>query len=134
MRLELTMVAMLAMWPFHSGKNYHMTADRSVPAASGSVHAQRDKDNGNTKLDIKVFHLAHPSDLNPPATTYLVWVRPSGGDAVKEGAIGVSNDLNGEVHAVTVAKNFDVFITPEQSQSVSVPSATEVLRTHVNMD
>lgn len=111
-----------------------MTADPSVPAAAGTVHAERDKDNRNTKLDIKVEHLASPASLNPPATTYLVWIRPADRDAVKQGAIGVSKDLKGEIHTVTVSRDFEVFITPEQSASVTVPSSTEVLRAHVNMD
>lgn len=134
MRIAITLVAMLAIWPFPSGKDFRMTADASVPAASGTVHAQRDKDNGNIKLDIKVTHLARPSNLNPPATTYLVWIRPSGGDAVKQGAIGVDKNLNGELHAVTVSKNFDLFITPEAGETVTVPSSMEVLRTHITLD
>jgi hypothetical protein len=133
MRLEFILLATLAIWPFSSGKTYHMTADQSVPAASGTVHAERDKDNANTKLDIKVDHLARPTDLNPSATTYLVWIRPSGGDAVKEGAIGIDKDLKGELHVVTVSKNFDLFITPEQSETVTVPSTMEVLRAHVDI-
>jgi len=112
-----------------------MTADPSVPAASGTVHAQRDKQNGNTKLEIKVRNLARPSSLTPPATTYIVWVRPNGGDAVKEGSLGVDNkDLNGELHVVTVSKDFDLFITPEQSSTVTMPSSTELLRTHISID
>jgi hypothetical protein len=125
---------MLAIWPFHSGKDYQLSPDPSVPAAAGTVHVERDKDNGNTKLDIKVTHLAQPTNLNPPATTYLVWIRPSGGDAVKQDAIGVNNDLNGELHTVTASKNFDLFITPEQGETVSMPSPTEVLRTHITLD
>jgi len=133
MRAHLTLIALIAIWPF-SGKDYHMIADPSVPAAAGTVHAERDKDNRNTKLEIKVEHLARPASLNPPASTYLVWVRPTDRDATKEGAIGVDKDLKGEVHVVTVSKDFDVFITPEQSESVTVPSSTQVLRAHVNMD
>ena len=58
-------VSLLAIWPFSSGKVYHMTAASVVPAASGTVHVQKDKDNGNMKLDIKVHNLAHPSTLIP---------------------------------------------------------------------
>jgi len=132
---QIAALALFAIWPFSSGKDYHMTADPSVPAASGTVHAQRDKQNGNTKLDIKVDNLARPSSLTPPATTYIAWVRPNGGDAVKEGSLGVDKkDLNGELHIVTVAKDFDLFITPEQSSTVTMPSGTEVLRTHISID
>jgi hypothetical protein len=132
---QIAAVAFFAVWPFSSGKDYHMTADPSVPAASGTVHAERDKQNGNTKLEIKVNNLARPSSLTPPATGYVVWVRPNGGDAVKEGSLGVGGkDLKGELHVVTVSKDFDVFITPEQSSTVTMPSSMEVLRAHVSID
>jgi hypothetical protein len=128
------MMAMLAIWPLPSGKDYQMSPDPSVPAASGTVHVQKDKDNGNVKLDIKVKHLARPANLNPPATTYLVWIRPSSGDASKQGAIGVDHDLNGELHTETVSKNFDLFITAESGETVNEPSSTQVLRTHIVME
>lgn len=127
-------MALMLVWPFSSSKDFTMTADQSVPAASGTVHAQRDKDNGNIKLDIKVKNLARPSTLTPSGTAYLVWVRPNGGDAVKQGALGVDKGLSGEMHCTTVAKDFDVFVTPEQSSTVTVPSSTEVLRAHVSME
>ena len=111
-----------------------MTADKSVPAASGTVHVNRDKENGNTKLHIKVNNLALPSSLDPPASTYVVWVRPSNEDAVREGSIGVDENLDGDLRVVTVSKNFDVFITPEQSQAVASPSSREVLRAHITLD
>src|SRR4051812_11762230 len=127
MKIAIATLAMLAIWPLPSGKDVRMTADPSVPAASGTVHVQHDKDNGNTKLDIKVSHLARPGNLNHPATAYLVWIRPSGEDAVKQGAIGVDKDLNGELHTATVSKNFDIFITPEDGETVNNPSSLEVL-------
>lgn len=111
-----------------------MTAAASVPAASGVVKIQKDKDNGNIKLDIKVDHLARPSTLTPSATDYLVWIRPNGGEAVKQGAIGVDKNLSGELKVQTVSKDFDVFITAEQSENATYPSGTEVLRAHVSTD
>lgn len=98
----------------------------------GTVRAYRDKDNKNTVLDIKVKHLARPSTLTPSASKYLVWIRPNGGDALKQGAIGVDKNLSGELKVETVSKDMDVFITAEQSESVTVPSSTEVLHTHIS--
>jgi hypothetical protein len=132
MKLAIAMVAMLAVWPFSSAKDYHMTAGVDVPAATGLVKVQKDKDNGDTKVDIKVDHLARASSLTPSANAYLVWIRPNGGEALKQGAIGVDKNLSGELKVETVSKDFDVFITAEQSDSANFPSNVEVLRAHVS--
>jgi hypothetical protein len=129
----VVLAALLAIWPFGSGKEYRMTAGVQVPAASGKVKVIRDKDNGNTDFEIKVEHLAKPTSLTPPAGAYVVWVRPRGGDPVKQAALGVNDDLNGQVKSTTVSKDFDLLITAEQSENVSTPNGPEVLRTHVNV-
>ncbi|MEO8051042.1 MAG: hypothetical protein ABI833_11555 [Acidobacteriota bacterium] len=111
-----------------------MRASTSVPAAAGIVKVQKDKDNGNLKLEIKVDHLANPASLMPPASDYIVWVLPRGGAAaVKQGAIRVDKDLKGELKVVTVSTDFDVFITAEKSEIVSAPSDFKVLTTHVSL-
>lgn len=132
MRIAIAMVALLVTWPLTSAKQFPMTASTSVPAAAGIVKVQKDKDNGNMKLEIKVDHLANPASLTPSANAYLVWIRPNGGDAFKQGAIGVDKNLHGELKLETVSKDFDVFITAEQSDSVTFPSNVEVLSAHVS--
>jgi hypothetical protein len=126
------MVALLAVWPLTGAKEYQMTPAVGVPAATGVVKVERDKDNGNVKLEIKVDHLARPDSLTPSASNYLVWIRPNGGEAFKQGAIGVDKNLKGELKLETVSKDFDVFITAEQSESVTLPSSVEVLTAHVS--
>jgi hypothetical protein len=131
-KILLLAVSLLAVWPFSSGKEYHMTAANSVPGATGIVRVQKDKDNGNTKLNIKVEHLANPASLTPSENAYIVWVQPRGEGATKLGAIGVDKSLKGELNVVTTSKDFDVFITAEQSQSASLPSDVKVLQAHVS--
>ena len=132
MNITIALVALLAVWPLTSAKEYQMTADAGVPAATGTVKVQKAKDNGNMKLDIKVDHLARPASLTPSANNYLVWIRPNGGEAFKQGAIGVDKNLSGELKLETVSKDFDVFITAEQSESVTFPSSTVVMHAHVS--
>jgi hypothetical protein len=134
MKIAIAMIAMLALWPFPSAKDYHMTAGVDVPAAAGLVKIQKDRDNGDTKVDIRVDHLARPSSLTPSADVYLVWIRPNGGEALKQGAIGVDKNLSGELKVETVSKDFEVFITAEQSDSATFPSNVKVLRTHVSIN
>ena len=129
----LVMVSLLAIWPFAASKEYPMRARSSVPAAAGIVKVQSDKNNENTKVDIKVWHLANPSRLTPTANVYIVWFRTRDGAAVKQGAIRVDNNQKGEVKLVTVAKDFEVLITAEQSESADMPSDFEVLRADVTI-
>ena len=109
-----------------------MTSSPDVPAAVGTIKVQKDKDNGNVKVDIKVDHLARPSSLTPPANSYIVWIQPNSGEALKQGAIGVDNNLSGELKLETVSKNFEVFVTAEQSDGATFPSNEKVLRAHVS--
>ena len=134
MKLTIAIVGLFLVWPFASTKEYRMTSGIDVPGAVGTVKVQKAKDNGNNKLEIKVEHLARPSSLTPSATNYLVWIRPNGEDALKQGGIGVGKNLSGELTVETVAKDFDLFITAEQSSNVTFPSSIEVLRTHVSTD
>jgi len=133
MKITIAMLALLAIWPLTSAREYHMSPATSVPGATGTVKAQKAKDNGNIKLDIKVDHLARPSSLTPSASSYLVWIQPNGGEPFKQGAIGVDKNLSGQLKLETVSKDFDVFITAEQSDGVTSPSSQEVLRTHISM-
>ncbi len=134
MKFAIATMALLFVWPFASTREYRMTPGTVVPGATGMVKAQRAKENGNIKLEIKVQHLARASSLTPSADSYLVWIRPNGGDVFKQGAIGVDKNLNGELTVETVARDFDVLITAEQSDSVTAPSSIEVMRTHVSMN
>jgi len=133
MKSTIAMLAFLAVWPLVTAKEFPMTASIGVPGATGTVKAQQGKDNGNIKLDIRVDHLARPSSLTPSANSYLVWIRPNGGEAFKQGAIGVNKNLSGELKLETVSRDFDVLITAEQNESVTSPSSVEVLSTHVSM-
>ena len=132
MNILLLTVSLLSTWPLSSGKQYHMTAANGVPGAAGIVRVQKDKNNGNTKLNIKVEHLANPASLTPSENVYIVWVQPGGEAPMKQGAIGVDKNLRGELNVVTTSKDFDVFVTAEQSGSVSTPSGLTVLQAHVS--
>lgn len=124
---------LLFIWPFSGGKTYNMTSSDAVPAANGTVKVQTHNQNHNTKLDVKVHNLARPSNLKSAANVYVLWIRPNGGEAVNEGALRVNKNLDGELHAVTTAKNFSVFITAEQGPTVSSPHGKDVLHTHITL-
>jgi hypothetical protein len=132
MKTALLLSVLMAIWPFSSGQTFVLAPSSSVPAASGTVKVSQG-DNGNTKLEVKVKHLALPSRLTPPAAAYLVWIQPRGQAAHKLGAIQLDDSLNGDLTAVTTVQTGDLLITAEQSVNVEAPTSAPVLQGHIEL-
>ena len=111
-------------------KNYPMAAASVVPGARGDVDISKDN-NGNTKLKMKVQHLANAENLTPPANGYVIWLRERDGNAENQGQLKVGKNLEATFETVTPLKNFDVFVTAEQDLKTKTPSGVEVLKASV---
>jgi hypothetical protein len=114
------------------GRNVHMTPASTQPAAQGIATLKHDK-NGNLTVDLKVKHLAHPQNLTPPKSTYLVWIQPSNGEVHKLGELRVNDKLEGEFKAPVATSNFQILVTAEDGPTVTQPSGAEVLRQTVGV-
>ena len=110
----------------YAAKKYPMTASSIVPGARAQVEISKDN-NGNTKLKMKVEHLANPANLTPPASGYVVWLRERGGDSDNQGQLKMDKNLKATLETVTTFKSFDVFVTAEQDFRIKGPSGPEVL-------
>lgn len=108
-------------------KKVKLNPANSVPAATATARLTKDS-NGNTIIDLKVKHLARPENLTPPKSVYVVWIQPRGSSPIKQGQLEVNNNLEGEFKSPTTYKSFDIFVTAEDSSSVTAPTGTEVLR------
>ncbi len=100
------------------------TAD---PSAVGSVDYHHDR-NGNTSMELKVEHLAPPANLQPVKQVYVVWVQAPGQPPENKGVLKVNEDQKGDIKMVSPHQAFDIFVTAEDTPSVSAPSGPEVLR------
>lgn len=100
-----------------------------IPAAQGEVEVRASKSqNKNTRVEVRVEHLAEPGAVSPGANTYVVWARPEGGWEVQNlGALRVGDDLSGTLTTVTPFRRFELFITAERSAQVMRPSGAELL-------
>lgn len=107
-------------------KHIHLTPATTVPAATAKADITHDS-NGNTLIKLDVKHLARPENLTPPASVYIVWVQPRDGAAIKQGQLQVSDDLSAHFTSPTTYKTFKLFVTAEQSVSVTSPSGQQVL-------
>lgn len=115
------------------GKKVEMTPASTQPAASGVAKLDHDK-NGNLMADLKVKHLAHPQNLSPPKSAYVVWIQPKDSSSPQKlGELRVNDNLEGEFKAPVPVSNFQIFVTAEDGPTVSQPSGPEVLRQTVGM-
>ncbi len=99
-----------------------------VPSAVAEVKT-RETFRGNTRVDLRVQHLAKPEDVDPTATVYVVWVRPLNRGALPTnlGKLEVNRHSEGRLSAVTPLHDFEVLITPEPWKTVMVPTGKTIL-------
>ena len=124
--LPLVLAMGLMWWPFGGAHKVIMTAASTVPSAKGTVYVSHDQ-NKNTKVDMKVHYLAHPSALTPVESVYVVWIQANGHSPKNEGELRVDNNLNGEFKAPSPYKQFTIFVTAEKSVQVRAPEGQQVL-------
>jgi hypothetical protein len=108
-----------------------MHSGQGVPASQGTVRATSG-DHGNTKLTVRVKHLAPPWKMAPEATLYVVWVHPPDAASQNVGALTVDDNLEGRLDTVTPHRRFGLSVTPEASGQAAVPSREPVFTTTVD--
>lgn len=111
-----------------------MESGERIPAAEGHVAAKQG-DNGNTKVQVAVKHLAKPEQVEEEASTYVVWAQDAnGGDVYNLGALQLNDNLEGKLDTITPLKRFDVFVTAEPVATTRYPSGYKALWTHVEQE
>lgn len=98
----------------------------AAPAAEGFVTAAP-AENGNTRLTVRVKHLAFPERISPGAKVYVVWVQSGGGPPQNVGALTVNQDLSGRLETVTPLVAFQVFVSAEPFPTTTVPQGPRIL-------
>jgi len=132
--IAILILTCLAALSCSGPRQLRLTTSSDIPAAQGTVKIST-TDNGNTKIDVVVEHLASPERINPGATVFVVWARGSEAGAQPQnlGALKVDDNLNGSISAVTPLRSFEVFITAEPSQMSEWPTGKTLLYTTVAM-
>jgi len=131
--LPITVITFLLFLSSCSKKIYFSNSSVE-PAAQGSVKMAKDR-NGNYNLNINIVNLAPPQRLQPPASTYLVWMDTEGNGTKNLGKITSSDNLlsktlKGSLTSVTRFKPSKVYITAENDATVSSPGELVVMTTN----
>lgn len=126
-------VALLGML-FGCATKVPLSSSADIPAARGEVKLDR-TDQGNTKVEVTVKHLAEPAQVQQGATTYVVWAAPRDAFATPQslGALRVGDDLEGKLETTTPLRAFDLFITAEPSASVPQPSGNRLMWSQIDL-
>lgn len=134
--ITVVTVGLLALSNFScfGTRKIQLTAVPEIPAAQSSVKVSL-TDNGNTKIELSVQHMAPPERVSPGATIYVVWVRGNDSNSRSQnlGALKVDADLKASISAVTPLRDFELFVTAEPTQTGSEPSGRRLLYTSVSM-
>jgi hypothetical protein len=114
------------------GPAYEMDATDRTPAAVGELDVDED-DSQNLRLDLAVSHLPPPERLDANLSTYVVWLRPSGEERyINLGALQINEDREAQLQATTPFRNFDLFVTAEESARTEQPSEVVVLQRRID--
>lgn len=90
--------------------------------------------NNNHKLEVSVTNLAPPDRLQPPHSTYVVWIETERNGVQNIGRLNsesgfLSKALKANLTAVTPYKPTRLFVTAEDNGAIRYPGAMVVLST-----
>lgn len=132
-KIIITSIALFLFACMHgcSSKNYFAVSE-STPAARGYVKVKRDN-NKNYSIQVQVYNLAEVARLQPPQSTYVVWMEADN-TTVNLGQIKSDNNflskkLKAKFSTATVFKPTRIYITAETLGTTTIPSNYLILTT-----
>lgn len=86
--------------------------------------------NDNTKIDLRVEHLAQPDKLTPRSYYYVVWAKANKDAAPQNiGALSVDHGLAGRLQTEIPLHSCELFLTAEASGESRQPTGERLLWT-----
>jgi hypothetical protein len=104
-----------------------------APEADATIVAHINRDQSNTRLQIRVEHLAPPDRIQPGATAYVAWSRAGqAGQWMRIGALQYNPSSRiGELETIAPDTSFDFQITAESAPTVGSPSPNVVVQQRI---
>ena len=105
---------------------YNVVGTSVATSADGTIEVEK-TDQGNYTIVVKLEHLPPPARIG--GQHYVVWLSPTGGQPRKLGTLEFDeDDRTGVMTATTTSPSFDVTVTAEASDAVTVPGNTVVIQ------
>lgn len=134
-RVFLPFLAILMLLTFGScSRRENFQLSTVTPAARGFVRIKKDRNN-DYNIKIKISDLAEVVRLQPPASTYVIWLVASDSSVKNIGQIKsskrtFSKNLKGYFETVSSVNPKRIFITAETDGTVQYPNTEIVLTTN----
>jgi len=126
--LVLTSLVLL-IYIVSCAKKIPFQTSAQVPAARGNVTYCKDKNN-NYEIKLQISYLAEPNRLQPPKTTYVVWMdSDQNSNPINLGQIIGTSKLKIKFETVSSSKPKRIFVTAEDDHSIHYPGGYLILET-----
>ena len=99
-----------------------------TPAADISAKMKKDN-NDNYAIMVTANHIANAERLSPPRKTYVVWISTKNNGVHNIGQMKINDNKKCTLQTLSPFEPQEIFITAEDSGTVSYPSGVEITRT-----
>ncbi|MEO7768189.1 MAG: hypothetical protein ABIS01_12210 [Ferruginibacter sp.] len=125
--------AMMVFYFSSCARKINFQTSSVVPAAQGTIKVKKDNNN-NYGITISITNLAEPDRLQPPKTTYVVWMQTADNGTKNIGQINsstgfLSSKLKASFETVSSFKPVKIFITAENDAAIQYPGMEVILST-----
>lgn len=125
--INYALIGALALMLASCGTTAKFPVSDVVPAADFSVKKRQDK-NDNFKIQITAKNLASPERLNPPRSSYVVWIKTYEGYR-NIGQLNIKNAKKAELNTLSPHPFTEVLITAEDSGATDSPAGPYITST-----
>ncbi len=129
----VSLIAVMVLCCSACAKKISFQSSSVVPAARGTVKITRDN-NKNYVIKVQLLNLAESNRLQPPKSTYVVWMESDATNIKNIGQIKsdvnfLAKKLKASFETVSAVKPTRIFITAEDDPSVQYPGSQIVIST-----
>ena len=110
------------------GSTVNFPTSTVTPAAEITAKTTTDKNN-NTVIEVVAKNLASAERLDPPKASYVVWIDTEDNGTKNIGLLNSKNGRKAVLKTSTPFKVKEIYITAEESGTISYPSGIEISRT-----
>lgn len=107
---------------------YALRGESTAPGADAQLQVNT-RGAGNQEVELTVENLPPPQRIDEQASSYAVWVHPTGRDPIQLGNLDYDEEARrGGIRTITPYQQFELFVTAEQVAAPLEPTGPRVIQ------